>query len=125
MRMLLLCLGLLTCISGCARPHDRAPVQLQVIDSVTGAPVDAILVVRTLDPRHPLSVADLIRPEASSRRTYRAKNGILQAEIDPATEQADLVARGYEAVPVAPETLGSAHRLVVRLAPRPLPAPTP
>lgn len=86
----------LLCLAACARTAELTPLQLQVVDAQTGEPVDAILIVRTLDPRHPLRVADLVRPEATARRTYMASAGRIAATFDATLEQAELVARGYE-----------------------------
>jgi hypothetical protein len=91
---------LLAPLSACQR--SRAPevsLTVQLTDSNSGQPIDsAILVITEIDPRHPLSIRDNIRPPINNeQRTTTNAAGIAMLPASPGTPyQITAIKPGYQ-----------------------------
>jgi hypothetical protein len=98
---------------GCASRAKMAEYSLYVSDSQTGKPVQATALVLRGDPRHPLNLNDLLRPDAFAQRTYPGgPDGVVPLQLNKQEhfEQVVVLGQGYvpgsvEPVPGKPNGL--------------------
>lgn len=113
-------LAIVILFGGCASRAKMAEYSLYVSDSQTGKPVHATALVLRADPRHPLNLNDLLRPDAFAQRTYTGgPDGVvlLQFNDEEHFEQVVVLGQGYVPGSVEPVPGKPNGRIPVLLSP--------